>query len=300
MLFSIIIPTFNYGRYIARALQSVLAQPLNDYEIIIVDDGSTDNTLEILQPYLSKYRHIQFLTQQNQGPGKARNRAANNAIGEWLIFLDADDYLHDNAFAIFTQAMQQHPHASVIMAGHSKQYEDQQPKKGCSPVLSINREKNVVDFILEKLRWQPGSFTVKREVFLSLGGYAESVYHREDKVLWGRLIANADVVAVSDPVVCVCAHPGRLRDDHQSRHKEALQYIEILFDPTYMPPAFQQLKALAYAREYLSLLKSYYHQKDYHKAINAFHQVVKLFPSTLLRLQALKYYLLACLRKISV
>jgi glycosyltransferase involved in cell wall biosynthesis len=89
-LVSVIIPSYNTGRYLPEALESVFAQSYPHYEIIVVDDGSTDETTAILQPYLAR---IQYLYQTNQGVSAARNHALSKANGEWLLFLDADDKL---------------------------------------------------------------------------------------------------------------------------------------------------------------------------------------------------------------
>jgi glycosyltransferase involved in cell wall biosynthesis len=85
---SVVIPAFNAGRFINRTIDSVLAQTYKDYEIIIVDDGSTDNTADAVKSYGSKVRYIY---QPNAGDGSARNTGINAATGKWLAFLDHDD-----------------------------------------------------------------------------------------------------------------------------------------------------------------------------------------------------------------
>ncbi len=85
---SVIIPTYNRAPYVTEALDSVLAQTFTDYEIIVIDDGSTDNTKEVLQPY---FPQIRYFFQENQGVSAARNVGIREAKGEWLAFLDSDD-----------------------------------------------------------------------------------------------------------------------------------------------------------------------------------------------------------------
>lgn len=87
---SIIIPSYNNGDFIGEAIESILRQTYKKYEIIVVDDGSTDHTREALEPYFSQIRYIY---QENQGASAARNRAIHLARGEFVAFLDADDYL---------------------------------------------------------------------------------------------------------------------------------------------------------------------------------------------------------------
>jgi glycosyltransferase involved in cell wall biosynthesis len=85
---SVIIPTYNRARFVTNAIDSVLAQTYSDYEIIVVDDGSTDNTREVLQPYM---KDIRYIYQNNAGVSAARNAGIHTARGTWVAFLDSDD-----------------------------------------------------------------------------------------------------------------------------------------------------------------------------------------------------------------
>jgi len=87
-LVSVIIPTYNSAKYIAEAIDSVLAQTYENFEIITIDDGSTDNTEEMLKPYMGK---ITYIRKENGGPASARNRGIEISKGEFIAFLDADD-----------------------------------------------------------------------------------------------------------------------------------------------------------------------------------------------------------------
>src|SRR5436309_9355229 len=87
-MFSVIVPTFNRASLLRQALDSVLAQTFAEYELIVVDDGSTDDTANVVASYGSR---VYFLQQANRGPGAARNLGAAGAKGEYLAFLDSDD-----------------------------------------------------------------------------------------------------------------------------------------------------------------------------------------------------------------
>lgn len=92
MQVSVIMPTYNCGRFIASSIESVLAQTVHDWEIQIVDDCSTDNTEEIIQPYLETYRTIHYYKLPgNRGPAVARTEAIKRASGKYIAFLDSDD-----------------------------------------------------------------------------------------------------------------------------------------------------------------------------------------------------------------
>ena len=92
MLVSVIMPTYNCGKYILQSLDSVIAQTVTDWEVQIVDDCSTDNTAEVLKPYLEEYPNIHYyILPQNKGPAVARTEAMNHATGKYIAFLDSDD-----------------------------------------------------------------------------------------------------------------------------------------------------------------------------------------------------------------
>ncbi len=92
MLVSVILPTYNCGKFIAQSIDSVIAQTVTDWEICIVDDCSTDNTREVLQPYVQKYPNIHYTRlAKNGGPAVARTEAMRQAKGKYIAFLDSDD-----------------------------------------------------------------------------------------------------------------------------------------------------------------------------------------------------------------
>lgn len=105
---SVIIPTYNRARYVTEAINSVLAQTYTDYEIIVVDDGSTDSSKDILTPYLDS---IKYIYQLNKGVSAARNTAIRAAQGEWIAFLDSDDEWLPRKLELQMRDLQRYPEA---------------------------------------------------------------------------------------------------------------------------------------------------------------------------------------------
>lgn len=103
MLFSIIIPVYNVECYLRDCLDSVLNQAFEDWEVICVDDGSTDNSSRILEEYVSKDRRIKSILQENSGTAVARNTGMKAASGDYVFFLDSDDWLETNALEILSK-----------------------------------------------------------------------------------------------------------------------------------------------------------------------------------------------------
>lgn len=112
--FSIIIPVYNVEKYLKRCINSVLNQSFKDIEIILVNDGSTDKSGIICKEYSSKYDNISFICKENGGLSDARNTGMKMAIGEYIIFLDSDDYLDVNACELFDKYCRYNP--DIIMA----------------------------------------------------------------------------------------------------------------------------------------------------------------------------------------
>lgn len=105
-MISVVIPLYNKEPIIKKCLYSVLSQDCDDYEIVIVNDGSTDRSAEIVKGFGDS--RIRFIEQENGGPSKARNTGVKNAAGEWIVFLDADDELLPEALKYFSSLIRSH------------------------------------------------------------------------------------------------------------------------------------------------------------------------------------------------
>ena len=113
-LVSVVIPSYNYGHFIQDTIKSILNQTFNNHEIIVIDDGSTDNTQQVLKPYLSQ---INYVYQQNQGLSAARNHGLRLAQGEFVIFLDADDFLLPHMLEKEVAAFATNPDLGFVICG---------------------------------------------------------------------------------------------------------------------------------------------------------------------------------------
>lgn len=100
---SVIVPVYNAEKYLKTCLDSLISQTYTNFEVLCVDDGSTDHSLNILRFYEKKDNRIKVFTQKNAGPAAARNKALQYATGDYISFVDADDYLVENAFKILVK-----------------------------------------------------------------------------------------------------------------------------------------------------------------------------------------------------
>ncbi len=108
MKFSIILPVYNVEKFLAKCLDSILNQDFDDYEIIAVNDGSTDSSPEILNEYLSRTDKLMVITQENKGLGVARNIAIESACADFLVFVDSDDYISDKMLSTLSETFDEY------------------------------------------------------------------------------------------------------------------------------------------------------------------------------------------------
>jgi glycosyltransferase involved in cell wall biosynthesis len=112
-LITVVITCYNHGRFLSTAIESVLAQNYQYKEIIVVDDGSTDNTKEIA----SQYSSVRYVYQANQGLSAARNKGIAESSGNYILFLDADDWLLPNALSVNYKCLENHPNTAFVSGG---------------------------------------------------------------------------------------------------------------------------------------------------------------------------------------
>lgn len=114
-LFSVIIPVYNEEEYISRCLQSLIAQTMNDYEVIIVDDGSCDHSIEICKKFQNKFRYCSIISHaKNMGTSAARNSGIKHATGSYIVFLDSDDTLSPYFFETLTPKIKEYSYPDIL------------------------------------------------------------------------------------------------------------------------------------------------------------------------------------------
>jgi glycosyltransferase involved in cell wall biosynthesis len=121
ILITIIIPAYNSGKFIANTLFLLLEQELENCEVIVIDDGSTDNTVEIVQIFIKKDNHIKLITIPHSGVSVARNTGIQHAKGKYVCFLDSDDFYTHDTINYFKKVIFEHQEIDVITFGHEIQ-----------------------------------------------------------------------------------------------------------------------------------------------------------------------------------
>lgn len=184
--FSAIIPTYNRADWLEYSIQSILDQDDELLELIVVDDGSTDNTKEIVE----KYDGVKYLYQSQKGPSAARNSGAKLAKGTHLAFLDSDDRWEKGKLYEQRKFLENHQHINIV-------YTDEiWIRNG----VRVNRHKHHYKIggwiyldCLPLCRIAPSSIVIKRDLFINNEGFDESLIIAEDYDLWLRLAAENEI-----------------------------------------------------------------------------------------------------------
>jgi succinoglycan biosynthesis protein ExoO len=206
---SIIIPVYNGARYLRECIDSAILQTEKNIEIIIVNDGSTDDTAQILESYTDARIHV-FTHTINKGPGAARNTALLHASGTWCVFLDADDYMNlDRVDTLCGYG--ERTHSDVIfdnntLSSHTKAQTTLFAKVGLSHRKSVLTP-------LEHIRYTPAFHGIVRRTFIQTHAlsFLESTLHGEDLFFWMMCHAhNARVVLYPTPLYTYRLHESSL------------------------------------------------------------------------------------------
>ncbi len=204
-LVSVIIPTYNRARMLVQAIDSVLAQEYCDFELIIVDDGSTDHTVQAVQKYQNK---LSYYYQVNQGVSKARNYGAQLARGRFICFLDSDDLWQPGKLSAQAAFMNAHPYVPLC---HTEEI-------WVRNNVRVNPHKKhrkysgwMFEHCLPRCVISPSSVILKRDFLIQTGGFDETLPACEDYDLWLRITKDHPVEFIDRPLVVKRGgHPDQL------------------------------------------------------------------------------------------
>jgi len=182
---SVIIPVYNGEKYITQAIESVLAQTYKNFEIIIVNDGSTDNSFEKIKPYLN-LPNIKYIEQENKGVAAARNTAIKSSSGELIAFLDQDDLWVPEKLEIQVDYLRQYPDVGLVHSNIS--YINECPELMETPKDWLtNAEGMCFKELFIKNRIAVLTVVLKRQCLDQVGLLNESISRSDDYELWLRI-----------------------------------------------------------------------------------------------------------------
>ncbi len=200
--FSVIIPAYNAALYIKNSIDSILNQTFSDFEILVVDDGSIDDTEKIVN--IIKDERIRYIRQSNGGVSSARNTGIRNARGEYVCFLDADDLWKPNHLEVVLNLINKYPGASVFLTGYEILLHDGKSVIRVWPGVENDLQiDNVFKYIFKYGYFiSTNSISCKRDSFDVVGVFEVGVKNGEDDDMWYRLFAYYSA-AVSSMVTTI-------------------------------------------------------------------------------------------------
>ncbi len=210
---SAIITTYNYGRFIGGAIDSVLHQTRPPDEVVIVDDGSTDETAAIVAPYRSQ--GVRYIYQQNSGAGAARNKGIQSTGGQLLAFLDADDRWMPNKLELQLEHLRLHPTAGLITGSEWQvNLESKGAPQDEGPVLFRRRPVGAAQLyrrlLVENFVGNPSIVLVRRTRFERAGLFDEGLRLGQDWDMWIRIAWTCRIGIVDAPLLYFNFHSGSL------------------------------------------------------------------------------------------
>ena len=271
-LVSVIIPTYNRAQYICNAIDSVLAQTYRNIEVIVVDDGSTDDTRCILSRYGP---NIRYVFQNNAGPSAARNNGITKARGRLIAFLDSDDIWLPEKLERQVQLIADSRDIGLVNCGYYAI--DASGKITTGPTIMKNYKNKKLflkEFMVHNILCAGVSGSlIKRDCFDKLGLFNEDLWAGEDWDMWLRIAKHYDVKFVEEPLIKYRLHGANLCNDTTRIEAVGKKVVARNIEKWHF-----MLLRKAHSRIYLDLAHVYTAVGDRHKALMNIFKAITTYP----------------------
>lgn len=245
-------PTYNRSELISRAIDSVINQSYENWELIIIDDGSTDNTYETVNKFILSEKRIKYFFQKNQERSAARNNGIRNSNGNWICFLDSDDIFHKTHLEKFSEEIKKTKFSKgLYFSGLSlNKFSKEKEKYDISG-------KNNLEFVMLNTIGTPRACIYKNILFNHF--FNEKLINGEDRDLWVRILQENPLFYHSDKTFIEINHPQRSINTISSKY-ESLKTLKFIIKSNKV--AIRNLvKKQCLSNSYFSLAKSYIKSK---------------------------------------
>jgi glycosyltransferase involved in cell wall biosynthesis len=255
---SVIIPTYNSAGYLKDAVDSVLAQTFKDFEVLIIDDGSTDDTEAVMRNYEAPVRYIR---QENRGVSEARNRGIEESRGRWVAFLDADDTWYPHKLERQTAALRSSSEARVCYSAFMTVRSDLAP----IGLRRSNRQQSALDDLLMRGNVVGSICTVlaEKSLFEVAGRFDPSLSQCADWDMWVRLAALTEFLYVDEALVTYRQHATNMSRNASLLEIDSLRVLEKGFAMPGIGESLRGSRRRAIGRNYTVLAGTYFHARRY-------------------------------------
>jgi len=255
---SVIIPTYNRAGWIREAIESVRNQTLQDFEIIVVDDGSTDTTAGVVAAIGDS--RVSFLTQSHRGVSAARNLGIQQARGKYIAFLDSDDLFFPDKLARQVAYLDAHPEIGLLYTAY-----ESLDSAGCRKIHPPAMTGWVYKELLHLCTIATPTVMIPAGVLAEAGGFDEALHLAEDQDLWVRIARRYEVAALQEPLVRVRVHEGGIPRDPAEILEARLHVTRKAFDMS--PELGFVFRRRLLSRVHLSAVDQYFKKKQPRRAL---------------------------------
>ena len=275
---SVVVPNYNYGHYLENAIDSVLSQSYEELELIIVDDGSTDDTRSLIHKFSDP--RIFWYFQGHKGISAARNFGIHQARGEYIAFLDADDFWAPTKIEEQVKSLRFQNELGLIYSGFFLIDQDGQVIAKRSPVKVINPPLKML-LLGNIISGSSTTAFVPRQVFDIVGEFDEQIKGAEDWDMWIRISEKFSILAIDKPLAFIRLHSQNTTSNIDSMDFHQQVVIRKFFQNHDLPPDIKRLRRRAFANVKLSTANFAFKQKKFKKATQLSCESLLLFPFSL-------------------
>lgn len=289
VLVSVVIPAYNYAHTLERAVKSVVMQLSSDFELIVIDDGSTDSTPELILRLLEQFGPVfRYFRKENGGLASVRNLGIELSVGSFLVFLDADDELCHDALLSLKEHIGNNPKTRMVIGSHVAVSSTGARRNQVVTGLPDSPIKRLRAYLFDKsLSLANGACAMHRSVF-DHGKYPEQFRSAEDIPVFSQVLANYDCSVVPVPIAIIHKHDDSMRHQFESAREVGLQLVDEVFSSSRLGAEFMCLKDEYYAQRCLSLFRSAYIAGEFFSAKGYYRAAVARYPRALLRISYLR------------
>ena len=273
---SIIIPTYNYAHTLTRAVESVAVQLNESTELIVIDDGSTDNTAEVLTNLKTKFAdELTVLAKKNGGLAATRNVGIANSQGEYLIFLDADDEMCPDAILHISEYLNKNPTIQFLIGAHNSIATNGKQKLHLPSALPTSAFNKLKAYLIDKsLSISNGACVMHRCIFSDYQ-YPEHFRNAEDISMFAYTLANFNCATMDYALANIYKHDDSLRHNADYAENVGLQLIDEVFNTSRIAAELQALKKPFLVQRLLSLSRVCHENSRHAQCTQFFKQAFK-------------------------
>lgn len=255
-LVTVLLPAYNAGPYLREAVDSVLAQTFKDFELLVINDGSTDNTAEILASYDDP--RMVVVHQQNMGLIKTLNKGLGLAKGKWIARFDADDVCYPERLQLQVDFLQQHP--DYVLISSEADYMDEHGNYIFTYYFRNYEDDDIKAYNFYMCPVIHSAATFLKQAVIDAGGYDDHAITFEDHMLWRKLGAYGKIMNMRQSLIKVRFNADSVTIDEKWRGKEFIELKHRSIQQGYVTPEdFETLKAILKKQNFTEYKRAAYY-----------------------------------------